>query len=177
MSSAETTRKKPAANLGRGAREIKPSAPPEIKKGQKRIFKHKKPSKKGGRPPAITDEEVRKLEAAFCNDFTIDEALDYADVKRRTYYDYLKKSEEFSRRMKKAQQYPLTLAKRSMLAQIKGTAKKPGDGQLSLRFLERRQPDRYRTKIENENPPLPPMTIILPGSKPHPRFTPPKPGK
>lgn len=153
--------------------QLKP-ARPEILKRKKRILQHRKAKNKVGRPPAITPEQVRKLEEAFQNDFTFDEAWDHADVRRSTYYDKLRDDTEFSDRMRRAQQFPLTLSKKTVFAQIKGTEEKPGDGALALRVLERRQPDRYRTKIESDAPPLPPLTLILPGMKDHPRFKPQK---
>lgn len=171
MTSAKNPAKRRLMRPEDAVGETLKSARPENKKRKKDILRHRKANKKGGRPPAIDEAHVRKLEAAFTNDFTIDEALDYADVKRRTYYDYLKKSEEFSHRMRRAQQYPLTLAKRAVIGQMKGDADHRPDGQLGLRFLERRQPDRYRTKLESDTPPLPPITVILPGTKAHPRFT------
>lgn len=117
----------------------------------------------------MDEQTVRKLEAAFCNDFTLEEAWDYANVKRSTYYDYMKGNPVFSDRMRKAQSYALTLAKRAIVSSIKE------GGTTDARWLlEKRQPERYRTKVENEIPQLPNMTLILPGQKSHPRFVPEK---
>ncbi len=172
--SPETPRKSAAKNLGRGAAEIKTPAPPGKVRPLKRISQHGKAKNKGGRPLKITDEEVRKLEAAFCNDFTIDEALDYAKVSRSTYYARMKSDTGFLDRMRRSQSYALTVAKKSMMAQIKGTGEEPGDGNLALRFLERRQPERYRTKIESDVPITPGgVTVIFGHGAPHPRFVPP----
>jgi hypothetical protein len=41
--------------------------------------------------------------------------------------------------MARAQHYPILIARRALFAQIKA-----GDGHLALRFLERREPERYR---------------------------------
>lgn len=153
------------------AQEILKPARPEKKKGGLRIPQHRKSGKRGGRPPAIDQKVVSKLEAAFCNDFTPQEAWDYAGVKKATYYKWLSKSEEFSDRMRRAQQYALTLAKRAVIGQIKGDSDRKPDGNLGLRFLERRQPERYRPRLDPEDMPTPPITVILPGSKDHPRFT------
>lgn len=103
------------------------------------------------------------------NDFTNQEAFQAAKVKKSTYHATYDRDEKFRDRMDGAKQYSLTLSKRTMIKQIKD-----GDGNLALRFLERRQPDRYRTKIESDTPLLPPVTVILPGTKAHPRFTPQK---
>lgn len=117
---------------------------------------------------------VKKLEAAFTNDFTLHEAWDYAGISKQTYYNWLKRSPEFVDRIRRAQHYPLTLAKRAVIGQLKGDGEHRPDGHLGLRFLERRQPERYRPRIDPDDLPTPPITVILPGQKPHPRLKPPK---
>lgn len=77
----------------------------------------------------------------------------------------MKQNDAFREKIHRAQSYPVTLAKRTIVARMK-----EGDGNLALRFLERRQPERYRTKIEMPVLSTQPITVILPGSKPHPRF-------
>ena len=120
-----------------------------------------------GRPSVITPDVLSKLEAAFCNDFTDQQAFEHAGISSATYYRWLKQNEEFRERMLRAQSYPVTLAKRALIAAIK-----EGDGKLALRYLERRQPERYRCKIESMSLSPIPITVILPGSKQHPRFPP-----
>lgn len=151
-------------------------ARPAKKRSKKDILYKKRRPHRAGRPPKINNDTVKKLEAAFTNDFTLEEAWDYAGISKQTYYNWIKKSPVFVDRMRRAQNYPLTLAKRSMITQIKGDPHEPlsGDGQLALRFLERRQPDRYRTKIEGDPLTLPNVTVIVPGDKAHPRFRPQK---
>lgn len=148
---------------------------PEISAVKKDIRQHRRTRNKGGRPLKMNKQTVSKLVNAFENDFTLQEAWDHAGISKPTYYRHLSEEPGFRDKMRRAQQYPLTLAKRSLFAQIKGNADKPGDGSLSLRLLERRQSDRYKIKIENENPITTPITVILPGQKAHPRFTPPAP--
>lgn len=101
----------------------------------------KKPKRTAGRPSVITPDVLSKLEAAFCNDFTDQQALEHAGISSATYYRWLKYDAEFRERMRRAQNYPIILAKRAVIAAIK-----KGDGKLALRFLERRQSERYSTK-------------------------------
>lgn len=166
----ETSAPMPAADT---PREPKQSLQPELAVVEKRIRNNKRGKNKGGRPSKMNPKTVAKLEEAFENDFTLEEAWDHAGISKATYYRHLDANDGFRDRMRRAQTFPLTLAKKTVLAQIKGSKDKPGDGSLGLRLLERRQPERYRTKVETDlPPPIPPMTIILPGAVGHPRFTP-----
>lgn len=174
MTSLETT-PSPAPHHGPAApAEPKPSAHPENQPSKNRISRNRKPKNEGGRPPKMNAKTVSKLEEAYKCDFTNEEAWDHAGISKATYYRHYKADNRFRDRMDRAQRYALTLAKKTMMKQIEGTKDKAGDGNLAMRLLERRQPERYRTKVETDPPVvLPPMTIILPGSRPHPRITPP----
>ena len=154
------------------ARELLTSAQPEKNGKWKRGLQHRKAKNKGGRPTTITEEKVLILLEGLMYDFTLKEALTVAGIPKTNYHARFKKDADFRERIARAEQYALTLSKKTMLQQIED-----GDGALALRFLERRQPERYRTRIENENPPIPPMTVILPGARAHPRFAPPAPPK
>lgn len=92
-----------------------------------------------GRPTKITHEVVRKLEEAFRNDFTVEEACRYAKISKSTYYEEAKRNEEFSDEMRCAQDYAILLAKKAVVRHLK----KGDDPYFALRFLERRQPEQY----------------------------------
>lgn len=124
-------------------------------------------TKSVGRPSVFTPDVLSKLEAAFCNDFTDQQALEHAGISSATYYRWLKHDDKFRERIRRAQSYPIILAKRAVIAAIK-----EGDGKLALRFLERRQAERYCSKTESLIPLPTHITVILPGSKQHPRFCP-----
>jgi predicted DNA-binding protein YlxM (UPF0122 family) len=99
----------------------------------------------GGRPSAFTEEVVKKLEEGFCMDFTITEACAYAGISRQAYYDECERKPQFLDRMERAQQVPFALAKKGLF-----NAMQKEDGHLILKWLERRQRDRYHTKVEQE---------------------------
>jgi len=69
-------------------------------KTTKKITKHP-----GGRPTKMTEDAVKKLESVFKLAVSDTTACRYADISRITYYDWLKKDEEFSNRMSKAKEY------------------------------------------------------------------------
>lgn len=98
-----------------------------------------------GRPSKITPEVVRKLEASFQWDLSVSEACALAGISRSTYYGYLRTHEEFSHKIARAQAYPIVLARQTVLQQIKA-----GDGRLALRFLERREPERYGLRLRHD---------------------------
>lgn len=170
--SSETPQKSARIRQAPRARELLTSAQPEKNGGKKRGLKHRKAKKGAGRPTTITEEKILILLEGLMYDFTLKEALTVAGIPKTNYHSRYNKDALFRERIARAEQYALTLSKKTMLQQIED-----GDGALALRFLERRQPERYRTRIENENPPIPPMTVILPGARAHPRFSPAVPPK
>lgn len=56
---------------------------------------------KVGRPSALSDEVVNKLEQAFATGANDTEACSYAGISRQTYYQHLKKDAEFSDRIER----------------------------------------------------------------------------
>lgn len=107
-----------------------------------------KGEKKLGRPLAITEEVVRKLTEGFHDDFTVEEACRNAGIAKTTFYEECKRDPAFADEMDRAQDYPLILAKKRLLNAIKNPESDDG---LSLKFLERRQRDRYSPKIIEEH--------------------------
>lgn len=104
---------------------------------------------KAGRPRKIDQKIIRKLVEAFKDDFTIGEACRYAGISTETYYQELKRNPGFSDEMTRAQDYPLAMAKKWMMRAIQGRS--DGYGNLALKFLERRQRDRYTPKLTLEH--------------------------
>lgn len=76
--------------------------------------------------------------------------------------------------MTRAQNKPLRDAQKSVIKQIRGDPKKnvKGDGQLGLRFLERRMPKRYKTQIETRDITPPSRNFMVGTPKPHKMFRP-----
>jgi hypothetical protein len=100
-----------------------------------------------GRPRKIDETVVGKLIEGFKDDFTVEEACRFAGIHKDTYYEECKRNPSFADEMDRAQDYPLILAKKWVLNAIRNPESDDG---LALKFLERRQRDRYSPKIINE---------------------------
>lgn len=108
----------------------------------------KRPKVKIGRPTKMTLEVVGKLSTAFRDDFTIEEACRYAGIHKDTYYEECKRNPVFADEMLRQQDYPLTAAKNKLVREMQSPL---ADGTLALKFLERRQRDRYTPKTIQEH--------------------------
>lgn len=71
-----------------------------------------------GRPTKITPEVETKLESVLKMGGTIVEAVTYAGIAQRTYYDRLEASESFKIRMEKAKYFADIAAKRLVVQSI-----------------------------------------------------------
>lgn len=71
-----------------------------------------------GRPLAVTEAVLGKLQEAFAYDATIEEACFYADINPDTYYTYVKKHPEFSERVKALRQRPILAARKKIVTEI-----------------------------------------------------------
>lgn len=91
----------------------------------------KKLPKKSGRPSAISDEVLRKLEEAFGNGATDAEACGLAGISRSTLYLYCTHNKEFSDRKETLKSMPTYHAKVSILKAIKA------DPKVAMDYLER----------------------------------------
>lgn len=75
----------------------------------------------GGRPTKLSNEVVQKLEDIFKIGGTVDQAVNYARIARRTYYYWLEDDEDFAQKMQSAQEYADTVAKKIVVdAMTKG---------------------------------------------------------
>lgn len=95
-----------------------------------------------GRPTKMTEETVKKLEEAFllgCSDI---EACFYAGISKQTLYTYQKDNPEFVDRKASLKANPIFLARRRVVTDIQS------DGDLALRFLERKVRDEFSLKTE-----------------------------
>src|SRR5579863_3288599 len=109
----------------------------------------KKTNAKVGRPTKMTATVVGILIAGFHDDFTVEEACRSAGIHKDTFYEECKRNPAFADEMSRAQDYPLTLAKKRVFKTIKSNA--PDAGALALKLLERRQRDRYTPKMTLEH--------------------------
>ena len=81
---------------------------------------------------------VRKLQLAFWNGYDIPAACVYAHITQEGYEREIEADEDFAHRMRLAQLYPQIKAKVEVAQRIAN-----GDGYLAMKFLERREPERY----------------------------------
>lgn len=99
-----------------------------------------------GRPRTITPEIEAKLEEAFSLGMPVVKALEYARVKKATFYDKMKEDVKFSDKIVAAQNEMSLLARKSLKL---GVARNPS---IALSYLERKEKDEFSTKqtIEHE---------------------------
>ena len=86
-----------------------------------------------GRPLAIDDSVLRKLEDGFLQWFSIQEACRYANIASSTYYLYVNEHPEFSERAKELKHEPRMRAKMNIAQGLK-----KGNIPLSQWYLEKR---------------------------------------
>lgn len=98
-----------------------------------------------GRPTVMTTENIAKLEEAFLNMATDEEACFIADISETALYDFCRENPEFAKR-KEALKNKVKYNAKMNIAKAIGT----GDKTLSQWFLERRDSD-YKPKQETEN--------------------------
>lgn len=96
-----------------------------------------------GRPTVMTPDVIAKLEAAFTNAFSDEQACAYANISVDALYDYQKENPEFTKRKQQLKLRPDITAKQTIVNNL-GT---PSD---AWRWLERRDPEfRPTTKVEH----------------------------
>ncbi|MDD5469332.1 MAG: hypothetical protein PHO92_00820 [Candidatus Peribacteraceae bacterium] len=144
-----------------GELKHKGNTPPPLNIGQ---------GKGGGRKSSITHEKAAILIAALGNGLTVKESLLQADLSQDAYERRLKKDEKFRGQIAAAKVKLQILAKAGMAQKIR-----KGDSAMIRWYLERKCPEEFRPIRDDggyENPLPAGTTIILPGSKPHPRIIP-----
>lgn len=103
----------------------------------------------------LTDKVLSDLEDGFKNDFTVEESCLFAGIRKDTFYNWLKLSDEFAERIDKAKQFVSIAAKRN-IAQAVITHKSVED---AWKYLERRQKKLYSQRTEQDitsgNKPIP----------------------
>lgn len=99
---------------------------------------------KGGRPTAMTEETVRKLEQAFSNGATDLEACSYAGIAKQTLYEYQKKTPAFKDRKESLKSNLALISKNQVAKSIR-------DGNVTDAkwYLERKCKDEFGLKTES----------------------------
>lgn len=98
--------------------------------------------KKIGRPTAVTDEVIAKLEEAFawgCSDI---EACLWADIAPATLYKHQERHPEFAERKAELKEKPIMIARKSVVTSLSK------DSRLAMDFLSRKKKDEFSTKSE-----------------------------
>ena len=98
-----------------------------------------------GRPTKMTEEVIGKLESAFLLGCTDREACLFADIHPDTLYAYCVKHPEFSDRKELLKEDPIFKARQSVIDNMKE------DGNLALKYLERKKKDEFSVKQELEH--------------------------
>lgn len=88
----------------------------------------------------MTDETLRKLREAFLMGCSDVEACLYADIGTTAFYDYQKEHPEFTEEKEQLKENPVIEARQSILKHM------GKDGNLALKFLERRKKDEFSLK-------------------------------
>jgi hypothetical protein len=98
-----------------------------------------------GRPTVITDEVVRKLEAAFRDGFSLSEACLVSGVSRTAYYERKAVDEVFANKMELANKYVTIRAKKVVVKAIDD-----GNFNAAKWWLEHRERDEFGLKAINQ---------------------------
>ena len=104
----------------------------------------KKKKNVGGRPKAITEAVLRKLEEGFSKGLNVTECCLFADVPKSTYYDYLNEHPSYSDRIELLKSNTRMIAKMNLYDKIQD-----GDEYNSRWYLERTS-DEFNPKNKQE---------------------------
>jgi hypothetical protein len=95
-----------------------------------------------GRPTLMTEDTLKKLEDAFMLGCTDLEACLAADISTTTLYNYQNEHPEFVERKATLKENPIKIARVSVIKQM------TEDGDLALKFLERKKKDEFSLRTE-----------------------------
>jgi len=104
----------------------------------------KKMGAKLGRPTKLDENTLEKLEDAFAQGFTNEEACLTAGIAYKTLWRYEQEHPEFRERKKLLKSNVTIRAKKSLMKHL------PDRPELALKVLERLQPDEYGDKTKND---------------------------
>lgn len=97
---------------------------------------------RSGRPSAVTQSVVLKLEMAFAFDCTVEEACLYAAISRNTYYEFTKRYPDFQDRIAALRNAPILITRMCILRAAEH------DADLALKYLERKLPMEFSTRAQ-----------------------------
>lgn len=96
----------------------------------------------GGRPTVFSDEVLQLLEDAFKMGCTDEEACLNADISTSSLYNYQNDHPEFLERKKILKETPVFIARKSVIKDMEN------DGNLALKYLERKKKNEFSVKSE-----------------------------
>ncbi len=115
---------------------------------KKRITKKKldgtKAKSNAGRPTAMTEKVLRKIEEAAAMDCSINEILLYADIDKTTYYTYLHQHPNFSERIERLRDTPV-LAARATVVKLMRKGKSYGN---AMDYLSRKRKKEFSPRAD-----------------------------
>lgn len=98
--------------------------------------------KKGGRPTVMTEKTLRKLEASFAYDSTVEEACVFAGVSPAAYYVFLKEHPKFQETIELLRNIPVMLIRRNI---VRSAMFSQDSG---FRYLEKKRKNEFSSKLE-----------------------------
>lgn len=98
-----------------------------------------------GRPTVMTPIVIAKLEEAFALGCTDLEACLFAGISKDSLYRHQTDNADFCDRKELLKENPILVARTSVLAEMKG------NGDLALKYLERKKKDEFSTRAELEH--------------------------
>ena len=98
----------------------------------------------GGRPAIVTPQTIQKLEQAFALGCSDTEACFYSNIGKSTLYNYQNDNPDFLERKELLKEKPVLLARKSVIKFMQN------DGNLALKYLERKKKDEFSTKTIEE---------------------------
>jgi hypothetical protein len=97
---------------------------------------------RSGRPSAVTQSVVLKLEMAFAFDCTVEEACLYGAISRNTFYEFTKRHPDFQDRIAALRNAPILMARMCILRAAEH------DADLALKYLERKLRMEFSTRAQ-----------------------------
>lgn len=98
-----------------------------------------------GRPSKMTDIVVKKLEEAFAMGCDVSEACLFADISRKTYYEWINKNEELGNRFEALRENPFLIARKSV---VTGLEK---DHNLAYKYIREKKAHEFNGSEGTDN--------------------------
>ena len=91
--------------------------------------------------PKLTPETVKKLEEVFAIDGTVEEACFYAEIRKQTYYNWIKEFPEMAERFDALRQRPFLKARQTIVKAL-------DDPNHAFKYLERKKKKEFGVNMD-----------------------------